>query len=86
MQYEVDSKLICEIKPMTDEYERVIEYYPYKKYKDEAIKELHKYGKDPFCKFQIPNVINKAGVYILKINGEVIAKKENKGCFQKQQW
>lgn len=71
MQTVVDFKFVCEIKPVTDEHGRVIEYHPYKEYKDAADKELNKYGKGPFCKFQIPNGINNAGVYILKINNEV---------------
>jgi len=66
-----DFKFICEIKPVTDEHGRVIEYYPYMEYKNIDDKKLNKYGKGPFCKFQIPNGINKAGVYILKINDEV---------------
>ena len=71
MQNEVHFKFICEIKPLTDEYGGVIEYYPYKGYKNVDDKKLNKYGKGPFCKFQIPNGISKAGVYILKINEEV---------------
>ena len=71
MKDTVDFKFICEIKPLTDEYGSVIVFHPYKEYKNVDNKKLNKYGKGPFCKFQIPNGINKAGVYILKINDEV---------------
>lgn len=71
MQSVVDFKFICEIKPLIDEYGRVIEYFPYKEYKNAAEKELNKYGKGPFCKFQISNNKNKTGVYILKVNNGV---------------
>ena len=62
---------ICEIKPLIDKYGRIIEYQPDREYKNADDKKLNKYGKGPFCKFQIPNGINKAGVYILKIDDEV---------------
>lgn len=71
MQITFDFNFICEIKPLTDEHGNVIEYYPYKEYKNVADKELNKYGKGPFCKFKIPNNINQAGVYIIKVNEKV---------------
>ncbi|AEF93202.1 protein of unknown function DUF1653 [Desulfotomaculum nigrificans CO-1-SRB] len=64
-------KFICEIKPLTDKDGRLIEYEPYKKYKNAAGLKLHKYGKGPFCQFRIPSNIPQAGVYILKVNNEI---------------
>ncbi|MDK2799182.1 MAG: hypothetical protein PWQ70_801 [Clostridiales bacterium] len=69
--FNIRFEYICEITPFVNAQKGFIEYYPYKEYKNEAQKKLHKYGKGPFCKFQIPNGINKAGVYILKVNEEV---------------
>lgn len=64
-------EFICEIKPLTDKDGRLIEYEPYKKYKNSAGLKLHKYGKGPFCQFRIPSNIPKDGVYIIRVDNEV---------------
>ena len=71
MKNKINFEFICEIKPLTDVDGSLIEYKPYKEYKNVHNKRLHKYGRGPFCKFKIPTYINKAGVYILKVNNKV---------------
>lgn len=63
--------LICEIKPLKNSEASIVEYEPYKEYKNAMNKKLHKFGKGPFCKFRIPNGINHAGVYIIKVDNQV---------------
>lgn len=70
MQSDADFKFVCDIKPLTNENGKVIEYYPDTDCNGEG-KRLNKYGKGPFCKFKIPTNISKAGVYIIKVNQRV---------------
>lgn len=62
-------KFVCEIIPSKAPDGKPLEFYPYMNYKKD--KRLNKYGKGPFCKFKIPDNINRAGVYIIKVNGKV---------------
>lgn len=64
-------EFICQIEPLMNEDGSIIEYEPYKQYKKAESVKIHRYGKGPFCRFSIPNNINYAGVYILKINKKV---------------
>jgi len=68
MEAVTDFEWICEIKPVTDEQGQIIEYYPSEKYRNQSGKKLHKYGQGPFCRFRIPDTLNKKGVYILLVN------------------
>jgi hypothetical protein len=49
-----------------------MEYYPSNKYNNRANKKLNKYGKGPFCRFRIPNTLNSEGVYIIKVNNDIM--------------
>ena len=71
MQKDYGFEFICEIKPLTNEHGQIIEYYPYNEYKNAANKKLNKYGKGPFCKFRISSTLNRAGVYIIKVNEDI---------------
>ena len=46
--------LICEIEQITNESGYVLEYEPYKEYKNPENKKIHRFGKGPFCQFRIP--------------------------------
>ncbi len=50
--------LICEIEHITNENGYVLEYEPYKEYKNLENKKIHRFGKGPFCQFRIPSNIN----------------------------
>ncbi len=50
--------LICEIEQITNESGYVLEYEPYKEYKNLENKKIHRFGKGPFCQFRIPSNIN----------------------------
>jgi hypothetical protein len=67
-----DFKFICEIKPLINDRGQIMEYYPSTKYNNRANKKLNKYGKGPFCRFRIPNIINSEGVYIIKVNNDIL--------------
>lgn len=75
MDYDIDSyefKYICEIKPKVDLKGDFLEISPQYLYNNEDNIPLNRYGKGPFCKFKIPNEYKeRAGVYIIKINGQV---------------
>ena len=64
-------KLICELKPLTDEHGQIVEYFPANEYKNSANKKLNQYGKGPFCQFRIPSTVNREGVYIIKANDDI---------------
>ena len=67
-----DFKFNCEIKPLINARGQIMEYYPSTKYNNRANKKLNKYGKGPFCRFRIPNTINSEGVYIIKVNNDIL--------------
>ncbi len=75
MDYDIDSyefKYICEIKPEVDLKGDFLEFSPQYLYNNQDNIPLNRYGKGPFCKFKITNEYKgRAGVYIIKINGEV---------------
>jgi hypothetical protein len=47
------------------------EFFPQNLYRNDNGLRLNKYGKGPFCRFQIPNII-KGGVYIIYLNGKPV--------------
>jgi hypothetical protein len=63
---------VCDIEPVKDG-STVYGYKPYLRYANRKGLELHSYGEGPFCSFRIPNEYNgKTGVYLLKINGDIV--------------
>ena len=50
---------------------RPIEFLPQHLYRNEKGLRLNRYGKGPFCRFQIPNII-KSGVYIIYLDGKPV--------------
>jgi hypothetical protein len=64
----VTFEFICKIQPRLNIDKTITEFYPQENYKDRHKLKLHKYGLGSFCKFTIPNNLNRQGVYALFVN------------------
>ena len=63
---------ICEIIPETDEKGIPTEFFPQKRYNNKKNLSLNRYGKGPFCKFNIDEKFcGKSGVYTISINNKI---------------
>ena len=62
---------VCGIEPDRDTNGAVRKFLPQSLYSNENNLPLHRYGAGPFCKFQIPSNVSKAGVYAISVDGEV---------------
>ena len=63
---------VCEIVPKLNENGKPKEYTPHLRYNNSKNIPLHKYGRGPFCQFEIPKeYYGKKGVYIILVNGEI---------------
>jgi hypothetical protein len=94
-------RFICEIIPELENNDSPKEYMPQSKFHNLANLPLHPYGNGPFCRFRIPNVIHKTGVYVVLVDEipkyagecEDLSKRWNTGygnisprnCFRKGQ-
>lgn len=64
---------ICEIRPLLDPRGTLQEYLPQARYDNHKKLPLHKYGKGPFCKFNISKKLAyKSGVYLLVSSSSVL--------------
>jgi hypothetical protein len=59
---------ICELAPYRNPDGTVRQFMPQDRYKNLWGILLNKYGKGPFCKFQIPTKIETSGVYVITID------------------
>jgi hypothetical protein len=62
---------ICAVEPRKNPDGTVKQYMPQSQYENLGRISLNKYGKGPFCKFQIPNYISASGVYLLTVGDEI---------------
>ena len=63
---------ICRIVPETDYNGNILEFLPQKRYANPKNIPLNKYGKGPFCKFDIDKKFSrKTGVYIILVNDKI---------------
>jgi len=68
---EYDFRFICMIELERQADGTIREYMPQTKYDNPAAVALNRYGRGPFCKFQIPRNIQIAGVYALVVGDDV---------------
>jgi len=64
-------KPVCTIKPARNPDGELKQYMPQSRYNNKNHLPLNRYGKEPFCKFKIPNVNNESGVYAVVVDGEI---------------
>lgn len=64
-------KAVCRIVPKLDSNGYPIVYMPQSKYRNIDNLPLNGYGHGPFCKFKVPNGIDKSGVYALLVNDDI---------------
>jgi len=69
---------VCDILP-DQENGNINEFSPQSRYHNKKGLELHNYGNGSFCKFKIPNDYQKAGVYIIVVDGlpKYVGESEN---------
>src|SRR6266487_2311184 len=60
---------VCTIEPERDRMGRVIQLMPQTRYRNARGLNLNRYGRGPFCHFQIPRDLNSAGVYAVLVDG-----------------
>lgn len=63
---------VCQINIERDSQGLPVEYLPQSNYANRNNLNLHRHGRGPFCRFNLPKLSDKAGVYAITVGDSIV--------------